>query len=440
MRSYSYSDSYSYSYSGAGSCSCSPVTGSGRAQACMGGRARWLAVLGVAVAMLGVTADRVVAQDTLQAQIRESQERLQQIRAEREELQEEMQALEGQARDISRELENIELQVDASAEALRELDYQTAALAARVDEITRQLIRTRDRLKARNVVLEERLRSIYKRGPMHAVRVLLSAESFGELLNRYKYLHLISVHDRLLLDEITELEHNLSRQEAALQENLSLLEQLRSEKLSEFAQLQFLERSRQQRLENVRAQVTQAEGRIQRLEEDERRLTQVMARLERERREAERRRAAAGLASGPGTLDASALGRLPWPVEGDLLYAFGPESRPNGVTLRRNGIGIAAEPGTPVRAIRRGSVDVASAMEGFGNGVVVSHGGGYYTLYLYLDEVRVQQGQNVAAGTVLGTVGAGPDEGPHLYLQIYAPVSGQSPVPVDPLPWLQPRR
>jgi murein DD-endopeptidase MepM/ murein hydrolase activator NlpD len=41
------------------------------------------------------------------------------------------------------------------------------------------------------------------------------------------------------------------------------------------------------------------------------------------------------------------------------------------------------------------------------------------------------------AGHVLGTVGSGPEEGPHLYLQIHVPMRGQSPSPVDPLPWLR---
>ena len=379
------------------------------------------------------------AQDTLQARIRESQERLQQIRAAREALQDEMQDLEGQARDISREIENLERQVGASAEALQELDYQTAALAASVDAITRELVQTRDRLEERKVVLTERLRSIYKQGPMHAVRVLLSAESFGDLLNRYKYLHLISVHDQILVREIEELERELTAQEETLKQNLGQMEQLRAEKLSEFAQLQYLERSRARTLESVQTQVSEAELRIRQLEEDERRLTSVMEALERERLAAERRRAAAGLAAGSGTLDASALGELPWPVRGELVYDFGPERRPNGVTLRRNGIGIAAEPGTPVAAIRSGTVVVASPMEGFGNGVVLSHGAGYYSLYLYLADVRVQEGQDVAGGETLGTVGAGPEEGPHLYLQIHAPVGGRTPVPVDPLPWLRPR-
>lgn len=397
-----------------------------------------LAASGAVVLLLVLVPTPAAAQqDTMQAQIRASQERLQQIREERRTLQEQMEQLQGRARNISGEIGNIERQVAASAGALQELDYQTAALASSAEQTTQQLIQTRDRLKERTVVLAQRLRSIYKQGPLHSARVLLSAASFGDLLNRYKYLHLISVHDRILLDEIGSLEEELTNQEQELNRNLAQIERLREEKLSEFAQLRYLEESRSRTLQTVRERVSETEGRMAQLEEDERRVNRVVEDLERRRLEAERRRAAAGIASTATTLDADALGELQWPVEGNLLYRFGPERRPNGVTLRRNGIGIAAAPGTPVRAVRAGTVVLAEPMEGFGPGIVLSHGGGYYTLYLYLGETRVQEGQDVAAGHVIGTVGTGPEEGPHLYLQIHAPVRGESPVPVDPLPWLR---
>lgn len=399
----------------------------------------WMGAMGLFVAVLvsGGAGPLHAQQDTTQSQLQASQDRLEQIRAERRALQQEMEQLRGEAADISSEIRNIERQVSASAAALQELDYQTAALASSVHETTQRLVQSRDRLKERSVVLEQRLRTLYKQGPLHSVRVVLSAASFGELLNRYKYLHLVSVHDRILLDDIGRLEWELREQEQILKESLAQIERLRDEKLSEFAQLSYLEQSRSRALQGVREQVSETEGRMAQLEEDERRVRSVLEELERRRLEAERRRAAAGVAATSATLDASALGELTWPVEGDLLYEFGPERRPNGVTLRRNGIGIAAAPGTPVRAVRAGTVAVAEPMEGFGPGVVLSHGGGYYTLYLYLGETRVREGQDVAAGDVLGTVGAGPEEGPHLYLQIHAPVRGRSPVPVDPLPWLR---
>jgi murein hydrolase activator len=379
-------------------------------------------------------------QDTVQQRIRASQARLEEVRSERARLQRDMRALEGRARDISSELANIERQAGASAEALTELDYQTAALSASVEDITKQLVRSQDRLRERQVVLSQRLRIIYRQGPLHSVRVLLSAASFADLLNRYKYLHLISVHDRILLEEIGALERELSMQEQTLQRSLTRIEQLRAEKLSEFAQLQHLEQTRALALQEVRGQVSQAERRIQQLAADERRLTGLIEEMERLRVEEERRRMAAGAAREEATVSPAQLGQLAWPVQGQLLYRFGPDRRPGGVTLRRNGIGIQAEPGTSVHAVGSGTVVRARPMEGFGPGVVLSHGGGYYSLYLYLGEIAVSEGQDVAAGQRLGTVGRGPEEGPHLYLQIHAPIRGQTPAPVDPLPWLQPLR
>jgi murein hydrolase activator len=392
-----------------------------------------LAALGLPTAVAG-------QQPTPQQEIQASQARLEEIRAERARLQRNMQTLQGRAQDLSGELTNIERQATASAEALRELEYQTVALGARVDDITRQLIQSRDRLQERTVVLNQRLRVMYRQGPLHAIRVLLSAQSFADVLNRYKYLHLISVHDRLLVEEIGALERGLVLQEQELQRSMSRIEQLRAEKLSEFAQLQHLEQTRARALREVRGEVTQAERRIEQLAADERRLTALIEEMERARIEEERRRAAAGVAGAAGNLSVANMGQLRWPVQGQLLYGYGPERRPGGVVLRRNGIGIRAAPGTAVAAIGQGTVVRARTMEGFGPGVVLSHGGGYYSLYLYMGEIRVREGQDVAAGEVLGTVGRGPEEGPHLYLQIHVPRQGQAPSPVDPLQWLLPAR
>jgi murein hydrolase activator len=409
-------------------------------------RLRWiLRWLCLAATMAGAAATGMAPlagqqQDTVQEQIRASEARLEEIRAERARLQRSVGELEGRVRDIASELSNIERQAGASAQALRELDYQTAALTASVDEISGQLVRTQDRLRERNVVLTQRLRVIYRQGPMHTARVLLSAASFSDLVNRYKYLHLISVHDRLLLEEIKTLERQLQAQEHELHRNLGRLEEVREEKQVEFAQLQHLEQTRARALQEARGQVSQAERRIQQLAADEQRLMGLIAQMERRRLEAERRRMAAGVEEAAASLSPANLGQLRWPVRGQLLYRFGPDRRPGGVTLRRNGIGIGAQPGTPVQAVGTGTVVVSRPMEGFGPGVVLSHGGGYYSLYLYLGEIRVREGQDVAAGEVLGTVGHGPEEGPHLYLQIHAPMGAQTPTPVDPLPWLQPLR
>ncbi|HEX6941054.1 MAG TPA: peptidoglycan DD-metalloendopeptidase family protein [Longimicrobiales bacterium] len=393
------------------------------------------------LALLLLTAAPAPAQEQIRREIRESQLRLEQIRQEREQLQREMEALRARVSDVSSRLANIERQVAASAAVLREIEFQSAALARSVEETIRQLIRSRDRLTERRVVLARRLRSIYKRGPLHTVQVLLSAESFADLLNRYKYLHLIALYDRLLVDEVAQLEADLVARERELTANLAELQRLRADKLGEFARLQSLESEHQRALAGYRQREQRAQGRLAQLERDEARLTSLVAELERRRIEEERRRAVAGRAAAEGTLSARDLGTLDWPVDGRLVYRFGPERRPNGVMLRWNGVGIGARPGTEVRAVRAGTVVMAGPFEGYGPSVMISHGGGFYTLYLYLGRVDVQEGQHVEAGQVVGTVGGErTPEGPHIEFQVRAPMRpGGMPEPVDPLNWLRKR-
>jgi septal ring factor EnvC (AmiA/AmiB activator) len=111
------------------------------------------------------------------------------------------------------------------------------------------------------------------------------------------------------------------------------------------------------------------------------------------------------------------------------------------MVLRWNGIGLAAPTGTPVRAVKGGRVALAGPFEGYGPTVVLSHGDGFYTLYLYLEEIGVVEGRDVVAGQVVGTVGGGDTpEGSHLEFQIRAPLQGSgSPQAQDPLQWLRPQ-
>ncbi len=376
-----------------------------------------------------------------QQEIRDSQLRLERIRREREDLQREMERLRSQLHDVSDQLVNIERQVTASTAVLQELDFQANALTISADSTTRQLLRTRDRLQERRILLRHRLRSIYKRGPLHTARVLLTAESFGGLLNRYRYLHLIALSDRALITEVAELERELTSRERRLAADLDRLRQLHAEKLEELGQLRSIGSDKAQALRGFRQQERQAQGRLEQLARDEARVTDLIAELERKRIEEERRRAVAGgRAATEGSITTRDLGALEWPVEGRLAYRFGVERRPNGVVLRWNGIGIAAQTGTPVRAVESGTVVMAGPFEGYGPTVMISHGAGFYTLYLYLQAINVREGQQITAQQVIGTVGGErTPEGPHIEFQVRAPVKHGPPEPVDPLDWLRKR-
>jgi septal ring factor EnvC (AmiA/AmiB activator) len=375
-------------------------------------------------------------QQHIQRDIRDSRARLDSIQAERTRLQREMDRLRTRVRDASRELLNIERQRETSHSAMLELEFQAALLNDNIEEVARAHDTAQERLRARTQDMHQRLRTIYMRGRLHSAQVLLTSRSFADLLNRYKYLHLMAMYDRMVVEDVARLERQIAAQERELRETLERLELLRAEKAGELAELQRVERQRQATLRQFRQQESRTADRITELEREQRQLTAAIADLERRRREVEARAAAPARAGSITTRD---LGTLQWPVDGTVVYRFGPDQRPGGIVLRHQGIGIGAPAGTPVRAVERGVVEYASAFPGYGPTVIVSHGGGYRTLYLYLREVSVRVGQEIPAGHVIGTVGGElTAEGAHIEFQVRVPMGGGS-EPVDPLNWLRAR-
>ena len=242
-------------------------------------------------------------------------------------------------------------------------------------------------------------------------------------------------YDRGLVLRVGELEQALTLQNDDLQRSLQELGGLREAKLGEVVELRSVEQDRQATLNRYRTAERQTQSRLEELEADLNRLTDLVGDLETRRLEDE-----TSAPSQPDRIIATDAGALEWPVEGEVLYNFGRQRQPNGTVLRWNGLGIQAPTGTPVRAVRGGQVVLAGPFEGYGPTVILSHGNGFYTLYLYLEDIGVVEGRTVDAGQVVGTVGgAETPEGPHIEFQIRAPTEGSTPLAQDPLEWLRPR-
>jgi len=371
----------------------------------------------------------LAGQNALGDQIRDSQDRLDQIRRERQQLAREYDELRGQVHTFSEEMTNIERRIGTSRNALDELDLQIQAYAIQVEETTRDMLHTHDELVLRRTELEARLREIYKRGDLHSVQVLMEARTFGDLLSRYKYLHLVARYDRTLVQHVQRLENLLIEQRQQLASEFARLRALRGEKQREVRDLESLEGQRERRLRNTQRRVSQTESRITELDEEEQQLGNLLAELERARREAER---VAGTSS-TSTLRTSDLGSLNWPVQGSVVYRFG-EAKPD-VEDEWKGIGIGALRGTAVTAVEAGEVAWA------GSRVIIDHGGGYWSGYLYLQDLRVRMGDRVSGGQVIGHVGGDEDSaaGTHVEFQIYEPGRDGNPRQVDPVRWLRGR-
>jgi murein hydrolase activator len=373
------------------------------------------------------------AQDT--KEMERSRKRLEEIRRERDRLQAQQERLQGQVHDVNDELHNLERQRESTQKIVDEIERQIGGLSGRLDRTSAELILAEDNLAERRAVLERRLVDIYKRGALYTFQALLAAESFGDLLSRYKYLYLTSRQDRALVADVEKLRNRVVHRRNDLLDVRKQLDRSRAEREAEFARYSQLAQARERRLRTLQRSARSTERRLSALEKDEARLTNLLAAMERARRD-EAGRGLRGATPLPGTITTADLGNLEWPVEGTIVYRFGRETLPSGGIIRWNGIGISAAAGTPIRAVEAGKVRLVGQFGTYGLTVVLEHGNGYYSVYSHLQEATVKLGASLAKGQSLGIVGGeNTDYGPHLHFEI----RGENQVALDPTDWLRAR-
>jgi murein hydrolase activator len=393
---------------------------------------------GWAVLLLGalVVATPLVAQQTesAEARVNAQREELARIRAERDELEKKMSGLQNTAHEIRDEVNLLDKQRDATARMVKSLDQQLIAINDEVASTTSDLENSEREAASKRTVLQRRLIEIYKRGPLYSAQVLFSAQSFGQLVARYKYLHLLALRDKGLVNRLDDLHARIEEQQGQLLRLQSSIVDNRAEKAQEAGRLVELEKLQSRNLARVQEDTKRTKARLAELEKSEARLNNIIASFEAERRRASGRGSAVAL--GPSSIRTTDIGRLDWPVNGVFLYRFGRFVNPNNTTTRWNGIGISAPAGTPVKSVSAGTVAYAGPMGTYGNTIILEHGGGDYSVYGSLDRIDVRKGARVIKGQAIGTVGVSdPALGSHLHFEIRR--GGPA---VDPAEWLRAAR
>ena len=388
----------------------------------------------IAFAAMLIAAPLFAQSESAEARINAQRDELARIRAERDELEQKMSGLQNTAHELRDEVNLLDKQHDATARMVKSLDQQLVAITDEVQSTTDDLESSEREATVKRAVLQRRLTEIYKRGPLYSAEVLFSAQSVGQLVARYKYLHLLALRDKGLVRRLEELHDKIENQQIQLVRLQSSVAENRTQKEQEAARLAELERQQARNLARVQEDAKRTKARLAELEKSEARMNSIIASFEAERRRANGRAGRATMA--PSSIRTTDIGRLDWPVDGAFLYRFGRFVNPNNTTTRWNGIGITAPEGTVVKSVSGGTVAYAGGMGTYGNTVILEHGGGDYSVYGSLDKISVRKGARVVKGQTLGTVGVSdPALGPHLHFEIRR--GGPA---VDPAEWLRAAR
>ncbi len=364
--------------------------------------------------------------------------------------QRELEVMQRQAREnraAARELQGRETRALGD---LRQTDRALRSTRGRLQNLTRrrrnlgqQLEQTRNNLQisiqslgGARERLRRRLRSIYKMGPARELEVMLSNQSFAQLLARWDFLLMVAEQDRQLVEDVRERKERVESLETRLQGHLGQIERTTRQTTSENQRLALLRDQRVGQVQSIQTKRQNYEAAAAELERSARALQRLLVQLEQKRKSRDVQRRAEGRPAAPYSGDfARGEGALEWPVRGQVVGRFGPETHPRfGTTINNNGLDIAAAIGTPVQAVAKGTVEYTSEdFASYGPIVILNHGDGFFTLYAHLSEVLVGVGQQVTAGQIVGRVGdTGSLKGSILHFEVR-----KGGTALDPQSWLR---
>jgi murein DD-endopeptidase MepM/ murein hydrolase activator NlpD len=345
---------------------------------------------------------------------------------------------------LSSELARYSARVRQVAGEVAALRNREAIVRERLEEVKVRLKEERHRLEilrqrlSRSMkVLGDRLVGIYKSDEPDALTVILNSDGFADLLERYEYLRRIEEQDaaivsrvRTLRDETREAVERIKATRNEIAARKAELERTRAQLEAREAQLASARNRKRSALSEVRSTQQRLEGQIEGLED------QIQAQLARAAAEAAAAaEAEAEAEAAPAPAESLPAGPVPggessagfiWPVNG-------PVTSPFGMRWGRlhAGIDISAPAGTPIRAVKGGTIAFAAPMGGYGNYTCINHSGGVSSCYAHLSSYAVTSG-SVSQGQVIGSVGCtGSCFGDHLHFEIR--INGS---PVDPLGYL----
>ena len=390
---------------------------------------RRIAALAVALALIPALAG--VSRSTIEQRIAAQRAKAQQTQAQLHSKRAELHAVTLRYQDLQRQLGETNVAIGQVSGRIDSLQDQHRSTERRIDWNTVQLDAARKSLELHDALLKRRLVNVYEYGDLTYVNTLISARSFSEFVERWEDLRLlIAANERTVRARkaaerrVAAIEADLERTRMELQQEETAQEEARSQLNSLAGERQNLVQLAAVRRRSVASQVAEMES-LSAAEESE--LEGLI--LERER-ELEAQQRAAGIAGG---VVGGGSGAFSWPVTGTITSPFGWRSNPfGGGPEFHQGLDIAAPMGTTVTAAAAGTVIMAQWYGGYGNYVLIDHGGGYSTGYGHLSAIYVASGQSVQRGQAIGAVGStGQSTGPHLHFEVR--IAGK---PVDPAPRL----
>lgn len=341
--------------------------------------------------------------------------------------------------DVSAKLKQIQADLDAANARLQSIQTKQAEINAQIAQTQNEIVKMEAYLKTRQDVLNRRVRAIYMHGQLNYLEVILGANSFSDFANRVELLKRVIRSDYNLILEIQKQKAAIEAKKAQLEEDKRQLDALAAEAEKTRQEIAKKKAEQQKVLDAAKSNKAAAAQMEQDLNAQlasvRNLIQQRLAAAEAARQAAQQQSASDDEGGGGGSDDnyVQGTGAMGWSCSGPITSPFGYRTHPIfGTTIFHAGIDIGVDYGTPIHAADSGVVVYSGWISGYGNAVIIDHGGGISTLYGHNQSLAVSEGQSVSKGSVIAYAGStGNSTGPHCHFEV--DVNGS---PVNPMGYL----
>ena len=303
-------------------------------------------------------------------------------------------------------LDSIEKEYIALQNSINDLNTKISQTDKKLSEEETKLAEATERADSKYEYFKERFRIVCEEGPVTYLELLFSAENFCDFVDKIEIAKEITENDKKIFDEMEEIR-------AEVEESRNQILELKNTQVASKNTLV-------EKQSEISAKKTERENLIKSLEQDAKTYQKIIDDEERAM-EALKSRIASSLSSSSGGKKYVG-GEFMWPSDCSIITSGFSPRRKNpvtGVYRKHTGVDIGASYGTAIYAANSGTVTLAGWNSGYGNCVVIDHGGGKATLYGHMSSIGVSAGQTVSKGQTIGRVGStGKSTGPHIHFEI----------------------
>ncbi len=345
------------------------------------------------------------------------QDKINQASKEKQEALDKIKEAEKQKDDVIAQSDALEREIDIIQTEIYAIDDIIATADAEILEKEEEIARIQGEIDIQDEKFKETLRAMDETSTISYIDLIFSSKSFSELLINIETINEITEHDMSIIDEMTRLKTEVENAKAEIEAKKKEQEEARSIAADKQSQLAL--------------KVKEKENLAKALEKDIEKYKQV---YEEARRQEESLKSSLNYSS--STSEYLGSGQFCWPAPSytRISSPYGYRLHPIYQTQKfHSGVDLAAPGGSNILAAENGKVISAGWNGGYGNCLVVDHGGGISTLYAHASKLCVSKGDYVTKGQVIAKVGTtGNSTGNHLHFEVL--INGKT---TNPMSYIQ---